>query len=610
MEEKEEKHPETESGVTSAAAKENSAQQTQESAKTPENKLITSNFFQNDILHPSNLMKQTQNGPIIIKKQVDPIVLKSPIPAKNTEAQVANQQSSQPVPKATIIQKKNIVPNEPPRVQNPPQTQVSTMTSFLKPSNEPATASQPLQPTIKSFRQQLSVVKFNQDTSKRPRVIVAQQHTPQITQQPQVFYPNQAPQPAQNTQTTQNTTTTTIQSGLSLNSIINTPQQPLYISNLMQSQPQQVKVIRPQQPITQQPQIQTQQQQILRIQPQTHVITRHPGNQLIPTTTILLRTPAQAQPQIIQKPPEPKEPAAPFPELPRAEDIQNIINELTNEINEQQAKLNELEQEREYCMLSVPPMSEATEKSQIYDFHNNIYAKSNQPDIKKRNMELARKSHAKQEFPQKKAQEQMYRHISQLPLFHQEIEENHEYIEPIVQTILQRKKMTELKGRQLAQEYVQRREKWVESNSFLETYQLEMHEKVDLWPPEFSKAIIKGNDRSCVQYAAKDNMMEMYLDPEEQEAMYFYNENGLVEDPVAEHDAFRHRVSWTEQEKQIFYEKYKAHPKEFKKIAAALPTKTIKEVIEFYFINRRKMNLKEADTAQRKRGRKRIITEG
>lgn len=605
MEEKEEKHQEIESGVNSAAAKENSAPQTQDSTKTPENKLINSNFFQNDILHPSNMVKQTQNCPIIIKKQSDPVVLKNQVPSKNTEAQAVSQPSSQSVPKVATIQKKNIVvSNEQPHAQNPAQTQISTMTSFLKQSNEPAAASQTLQPTIKSFRQPLSVVKFNQDTSKKPRVIVAQQHPTQIPQQPQVLYQNQAPQQAQNMQT-QNAT---MQPGLSLNSIINASQPPLYISNLMQSQPQtQVKVIRPQQPITPPP---LQQQQIIRMQPQTHVITRHPANQLVQGTTILLRTPTQTPPQIIQKPPEPKEPAAPFPELPRAEDIQNIINELTNEINEQQAKLNELEQEREYCMLSVPPMSEATEKAQIYDFHNNIYPKSNQPDIKKRNMELIRRSHAKQEFPHKKSQEQKYRHISQLPLFHQEIEENHEYIDPVVQTILQRKKQTELKGRQLAQEYAQRREKWTESNSLLETYQLEIHEKVDLWPPEFSKALIKGNDRSCVQYAAKDNMMEMYLDPEEKEAMLYYNENGLVEDPVAEHDAFRHRVSWTEQEKQIFHEKYRAHPKEFKKIAAALPTKTVKEVIEFYFINRRKMNLKEADTAQRKRGKKRIITEG
>ena len=70
-------------------------------------------------------------------------------------------------------------------------------------------------------------------------------------------------------------------------------------------------------------------------------------------------------------------------------------------------------------------------------------------------------------------------------------------------------------------------------------------------------------------------------------------------------------VFFTNYAKKIFYEKYGQHPREFKKIANALPGKSTKDVIEFYFLNRIPMNLHELDVRARTKGHhKKVISEG
>lgn len=58
-----------------------------------------------------------------------------------------------------------------------------------------------------------------------------------------------------------------------------------------------------------------------------------------------------------------------------------------------------------------------------------------------------------------------------------------------------------------------------------------------------------------------------------QRRMRFLNNNGLLEDPVAVSKEQNHLGRWTEQEKQIFKEKYLQHPKNFSLIATFLPRK-------------------------------------
>ena len=58
-----------------------------------------------------------------------------------------------------------------------------------------------------------------------------------------------------------------------------------------------------------------------------------------------------------------------------------------------------------------------------------------------------------------------------------------------------------------------------------------------------------------------------------QRRIRFLNNNGLLEDPMAVYKEQYHTTHWTNQEKQIFKEKYLQHPKNFSVIASFLPKK-------------------------------------
>jgi hypothetical protein len=101
----------------------------------------------------------------------------------------------------------------------------------------------------------------------------------------------------------------------------------------------------------------------------------------------------------------------------------------------------------------------------------------------------------------------------------------------------------------------------------------------------------------------------MFLSKRERRANVYYDMNGLIDDPQFAHERFRARICWTEEERAIFIEKYKQHQKDFRKIKAALQDKTYKDVIEFYYLNRYPLNLRDTEGSKR-RPKKKVISEG
>jgi nuclear receptor co-repressor 1 len=58
-----------------------------------------------------------------------------------------------------------------------------------------------------------------------------------------------------------------------------------------------------------------------------------------------------------------------------------------------------------------------------------------------------------------------------------------------------------------------------------------------------------------------------------QRRMRFFNNNGLLEDPLALYKEQIHTSHWSQQERQTFQEKYLQAPKNFVSIAQCLPKK-------------------------------------
>jgi len=80
---------------------------------------------------------------------------------------------------------------------------------------------------------------------------------------------------------------------------------------------------------------------------------------------------------------------------------------------------------------------------------------------------------------------------------------------------------------------------------------------------------------------------------EDEKARRFSSTNGLVEDSEELEREVKFGHPWSEQEKAIFSQVYLAHPKNFRKIKAHLENKTVEDCVQFYYLNKRTLGLKQ-----------------
>lgn len=105
---------------------------------------------------------------------------------------------------------------------------------------------------------------------------------------------------------------------------------------------------------------------------------------------------------------------------------------------------------------------------------------------------------------------------------------------------------------------------------------------------------------------------DMVIDPSERALLVadsYADENGLVLDPVEHYGINKVPDDWTEEEIAIFCRRYASHPKQFGKIAASLPNKTIPQCVLFYYRSKKKIDFralvdKRSRDGKRKKGKK------
>jgi hypothetical protein len=110
--------------------------------------------------------------------------------------------------------------------------------------------------------------------------------------------------------------------------------------------------------------------------------------------------------------------------------------------------------------------------------------------------------------------------------------------------------------------------------------------------------------RTVTEGCAPD--VPMLLDVLDKAVECFFDFNLSVVDPIREHNAFKRRLCWTTEEHQIFVDKWAVYPKNFRKIGDFLPDKTVKDVIEHYYVTK---NMSVLMGSRRKLGKK-VIAEG
>lgn len=320
------------------------------------------------------------------------------------------------------------------------------------------------------------------------------------------------------------------------------------------------------------------------------------------------RPPASAAVFYVRDPP--KLSCAPFPFLPQGPMVKQLLNEIEAQIIQKRNELILLNRAKNSVFAQLTKVEEANPSIEIQDHFGMLIPHRLVNSILNDNQKKASTTHKKYRVHRTRMQYR-YTHISHYHFFQSNIEIFGEFLDYIFRTVLSIRSFADEKAQLFAREYANRRRRWEE---YLVSLNRLIHEQrilKDYWPPEFRKALPKdkvADQATLLKFTAPDQ--PMYLEDLEFYSYELYTMNGLVEDPVKAHREFKERHCWTEFEKNTFLDKYALHPREFKKIAQALPQKSVKDVIEYYYIHRIDLNLHDIELNSKSRRRKKVIAEG
>lgn len=89
----------------------------------------------------------------------------------------------------------------------------------------------------------------------------------------------------------------------------------------------------------------------------------------------------------------------------------------------------------------------------------------------------------------------------------------------------------------------------------------------------------------------------------------YINRNGLIEDSMKLHMELENLNVWTQQEQDIFVNRFIAAPKKFAKIASFLPNKTTADCIRFYYRSKKQLKFKEKQKEEDRRSKRKASTD-
>ena len=295
--------------------------------------------------------------------------------------------------------------------------------------------------------------------------------------------------------------------------------------------------------------------------------------------------------------------AAPFPSLPTKMEIQEQTRMIEREIQSACAELSALQHQRKSFDHSGHSLIPTSSGKGIREYHNLIICESILESVWSDNKERQRAATAGPVPPK-------FRNIQDLPGYWRTLDEHRENVAVIFGAHMTVREMVKEKQENLAESFRIQRKRWLKTCDVVDEYSARVDDKNDDWPPEFPKGKTKSENLAEVtKLTAPDQ--PMIMTGLRKMNYCYYDMNGEVLDPKAAHDEFRARISWSDEEKRKFVAKYTQHPKKFRLIAESLPLKTVKDVIEFYYVNKYMLSLKDKEAARRKRGgKKKVISEG
>lgn len=337
-------------------------------------------------------------------------------------------------------------------------------------------------------------------------------------------------------------------------------------------------------------------------QPRQGPVVRRIQAMPIPSRSISTMPPNGAVPKLSK---------APFPSMPTKNEVLVQKQEIEQEIQATRAELSALQHQINYYDHSTHSLIPTSSGSGFSEYHNILLSDTIIESVMAENKEKKKKStHPAFIGPQlEEPAVSQFKKIEELPLYKETIDDYEKYLAPLFYYHFQLKQIINDKQISYTSQYMQKKNNWEEQFPYFDEYAARVDYVSDNWPAEFPKGKTKPVDAACLKWVAPDQ--PLLSSNMKKEALCYYNMNGFVEDPQAEHDEFRNRVTWSEEEKKKFVSKYTQHPKKFRLIAESLPLKSVKDVVEFYYVNRFALSLKEKEGARRKRGGKaKVVSEG
>lgn len=296
-------------------------------------------------------------------------------------------------------------------------------------------------------------------------------------------------------------------------------------------------------------------------------------------------------------------PACTYPSLPKKDEVLELKNEIEEQIKACQIDLSTLRQASQ-TVGTVSPVENQPDSLGITDISGFVSNMNLVDSVIKQNRHNAK-------LAEKEASVDMHQKMlfsSHAPYAIQDLK-NHDNLLPLLfSSVFYTKAIEKEKEEALAEQYDYIRDAW---NMQCDAIDALESTAVLMWPDVMPTDITKNaKDEQYIQFAAPD--YPMYINPADKEAYKLWSEARLVDDPSGEHTTYKHRVEWSAEEKEIFLEQWCAHPKDFAKIAAKIPDKSVKECIEFYYLNKNLYDLKNLQAATKKRAgrRKKVASEG
>jgi len=322
---------------------------------------------------------------------------------------------------------------------------------------------------------------------------------------------------------------------------------------------------------------------------------------------------------------EPEEPKTP---LPSKEDVLLNIEKLDAEIAKTEMMIQNLKKPKK-----------PDHKHGRLSHHDIILTvfEENKEKIKANSEELSHMAH-----PQMANQTVMFKKITDIPVYKENLNKHNQNRAKISSMIVSRKQQLSDKERQLVDTYKKLYESWKKKIQRLEEKKRKREEKQKQRDKDLGfdheahqirrpilRSSVRGGGRTRIgstdavrseaemEEVINQLKMEEELDPvkyclktvatipammlDRGRIPSFIDNNGLVQDPMTLERERKGQNPWTEEEKSIFFHRYLQFPKCFSKIATFLENKNTQDVICYYYMNKKTLDLKKALREQPRR---------